>query len=161
MPNEGELFYGLVQDGNDLWNATFFCGSCAVIRRKPLLEIGGVAVETITRRHTHSSSTAGLRTLTWRSRKPQGWPPKACHALNQRIRWARGMAQIFTPTDPLLGKGEVGPAHLLRQRDALLLWLAAAGVPHRAAGLIFRRADFPCLGALMIVAVLPTSCIRA
>ncbi|EAM2913464.1 UDP-forming cellulose synthase catalytic subunit [Salmonella enterica subsp. enterica serovar Typhimurium] len=35
-PNEGTLFYGLVQDGNDMWDATFFCGSCAVIRRKPL-----------------------------------------------------------------------------------------------------------------------------
>jgi cellulose synthase (UDP-forming) len=31
VPNEGELFYGLIQDGNDLWNATFFCGSCAVL----------------------------------------------------------------------------------------------------------------------------------
>src|SRR5450830_1934892 len=30
-PNEGELFYGVVQDGNDLWNASFFCGSCAII----------------------------------------------------------------------------------------------------------------------------------
>ncbi|XNM61912.1 glycosyltransferase family 2 protein [Escherichia coli] len=27
---------------------TFFCGSCAVIRRKPLDEIGGIAVETVT-----------------------------------------------------------------------------------------------------------------
>ena len=33
IPNEGELFYGVVQDGNDFWNATFFCGSCAVLRR--------------------------------------------------------------------------------------------------------------------------------
>ncbi|KAF1021385.1 MAG: Cellulose synthase catalytic subunit [UDP-forming] [Paracidovorax wautersii] len=31
-PNEGELFYGLIQDGNDLWNASFFCGSCAARR---------------------------------------------------------------------------------------------------------------------------------
>ncbi|WP_139151548.1 glycosyltransferase, partial [Salmonella enterica] len=45
-PNEGTLFYGLVQDGNDMWDATFFCGSRAVIRRKPLDEIGGIAVET-------------------------------------------------------------------------------------------------------------------
>jgi cellulose synthase (UDP-forming) len=30
IPSEGELFYGIVQDGNDFWNATFFCGSCAV-----------------------------------------------------------------------------------------------------------------------------------
>ncbi|HJR28612.1 MAG TPA: glycosyltransferase, partial [Pseudomonas sp.] len=48
VPNEGELFYGLVQDGNDLWNAAFFCGSCAVIRRTHLLEVGGIATETVT-----------------------------------------------------------------------------------------------------------------
>jgi cellulose synthase (UDP-forming) len=42
VPNEGELFYGLVQDGNDLWNATFFCGSCA-LRRSMVEEIGGIA----------------------------------------------------------------------------------------------------------------------
>ncbi|MGS8617110.1 glycosyltransferase family 2 protein, partial [Salmonella enterica subsp. enterica serovar Infantis] len=47
-PNEGTLFYGLVQDGHDMWDATFFCGSCAVIRRKPRDEIGGIAVETVT-----------------------------------------------------------------------------------------------------------------
>ncbi|GAL32663.1 cellulose synthase catalytic subunit [Vibrio maritimus] len=29
LPNEGNLFYGLIQDGNDMWDATFFCGSCA------------------------------------------------------------------------------------------------------------------------------------
>lgn len=47
-PNEGTLFYGLVQDGNDTWDATFFCGSCAVLRRTALDEIGGIAVETVT-----------------------------------------------------------------------------------------------------------------
>ena len=48
MPNEGELFYGIIQDGNDLWNATFFCGSCAVLRRTALDEVGGIATETVT-----------------------------------------------------------------------------------------------------------------
>src|SRR5579862_5438648 len=48
VPNEGELFHRLVQDGNDLWNASFFCGSCAVLRRSALDEIGGIAVETVT-----------------------------------------------------------------------------------------------------------------
>lgn len=56
-PNEGTLFYGLVQDGNDMWDATFFCGSCAVIRRKPLDEIGGIAVETVTE-DAHFSASA-------------------------------------------------------------------------------------------------------
>ena len=48
IPNEGELFYGVIQDGNDLWNATFFCGSCAVIRREALNAVGGIATETVT-----------------------------------------------------------------------------------------------------------------
>ena len=33
VPPEGNMFYGLVQDGNDFWNAAFFCGSCAILRR--------------------------------------------------------------------------------------------------------------------------------
>ena len=61
VPNEGELFYGLVQDGNDFWNATFFCGSCAVLRRTALDEIGGIAVETVTE-DAHTSLAA-----------PRGW----------------------------------------------------------------------------------------
>ncbi len=48
VPAEGNMFYGLVQDANDYWNATFFCGSCAVLRRTALEEIGGFAVETVT-----------------------------------------------------------------------------------------------------------------
>src|SRR4029079_5441858 len=48
IPNESELFHRLIQDGNDLWNASFFCGSCAVMRRAALDAIGGIAVETVT-----------------------------------------------------------------------------------------------------------------
>jgi len=33
VPNEGELFYGLVQDGNDLWNATFSAARAHCWRR--------------------------------------------------------------------------------------------------------------------------------
>ena len=36
IPNENMLFYGLIQDGNDMWDATFFCGSCAVLKREAL-----------------------------------------------------------------------------------------------------------------------------
>ncbi|MGS9112006.1 glycosyltransferase family 2 protein, partial [Salmonella enterica subsp. enterica serovar Infantis] len=67
-PNEGTRFYGLVQDGNDMWDATFLCGSCAVIRRKPLDEIGGIAVETVTedahtslRLHRRGYTSASMR----------------------------------------------------------------------------------------------------
>lgn len=50
IPVGNELFYKVLQKGNDYWNAAFFCGSAAVIRRNCLLEVGGIATETVTRR---------------------------------------------------------------------------------------------------------------
>lgn len=107
-PNEGTLFYGLVQDGNDMWDATFFCGSCAVIRREPLDAIGGIAVETVTE-DAHTSLR--LHRRGWTSaylRIPQaaGLATESLSAhIGQRIRWARGMTQIFRLDNPLFGKG--------------------------------------------------------
>lgn len=108
IPNEGELFYGLIQDGNDLWDATFFCGSCAVLRRSALLEVGGVAVETVTedahtalKMHRRGYSTAYLKL-------PQaaGLATESFSAhIGQRIRWARGLAQMFRIDNPFLGRG--------------------------------------------------------
>ena len=36
MPSENEMFYGIIQRGLDKWNASFFCGSAAVLRRTAL-----------------------------------------------------------------------------------------------------------------------------
>ncbi len=35
VPNEGELFYGIIQDTNDLWNATFFAGPARCCAGRP------------------------------------------------------------------------------------------------------------------------------
>jgi len=108
VPNESALFYGIVQDGNDLWNATFFCGSCAVIRRPALEEIGGVAVETVTE-DAHTSLR--MQRNAWNTAYiniPQAaglaTSSMADH-IGQRIRWARGMVQILRVDTPLFGKG--------------------------------------------------------
>ncbi len=108
VPNEGELFYGLVQDGNDLWNATFFCGSCAVIRRAPLLEVGGIAIETVTEdAHTALKlSRKGYNTAYLAIPQAAGLATESLSDhIGQRIRWARGMGQIFRVDNPLLGSG--------------------------------------------------------
>jgi len=108
VPNEGDLFYGLVQDGNDLWNAAFFCGSCAVIRREPLLEVGGIATETVTEdAHTALKlSRLGYNTAYLGIPMSAGLATESLSGhINQRIRWARGMAQIFRVDNPLLGRG--------------------------------------------------------
>ena len=108
VPNEGALFYGPVQQGNDNWNATFFCGSCAVIRRSALNEVGGFAVETVTEdAHTALKlQRRGWNTAFLDIPLAAGLATErlALH-VNQRIRWARGMTQIFRVDNPLLGRG--------------------------------------------------------
>lgn len=115
IPNEGELFYGVVQDGNDLWNATFFCGSCAVLRRTALDEIGGIAVETVTE-DAHTSlrmQMNGWNTAYINIPQAAGLATErlAGH-VKQRIRWARGMMQILRTDNPLTAKGLSLPQRL-------------------------------------------------
>ncbi|THB85083.1 UDP-forming cellulose synthase catalytic subunit [Pantoea allii] len=108
IPNEGSLFYGPVQQGNDNWNATFFCGSCAVIRRSALEEIGGFAVETVTE---DAHTALKMQRLGWGSAflsipLAAGLATErlGLHII-QRTRWARGMTQIFRVDNPLFGRG--------------------------------------------------------
>ena len=104
IPNENELFYGIVQDGNDFWNATFFCGSCAVLRREALDEIGGIAVETVTE-DAHTSlrmQSHGWNTAYINIPQAAGLATERLSAhVGQRIRWARGMIQILRTDNPL------------------------------------------------------------
>ncbi len=108
MPGEGDLFYGPVQGGNDLWNATFFCGSCAIIRREALMETNGFAGETVTEdAHTALKlQRTGWNTAYISARLSAGLATErlVLH-VGQRIRWARGMTQILRIDCPLFGKG--------------------------------------------------------
>ncbi len=112
---EQDFFYHVIQPGNDWWNSAFFCGSCAVLRRSALEEIGGFRTETVTEdAHTslelHSRGylsvylpvalAAGLATETF-----------AAH-VKQRMRWARGMAQILRIDCPLWKRGLSNPQRL-------------------------------------------------
>lgn len=108
VPNEGELFYGVIQDGNDLWNATFFCGSCAVMRRSSLDAVGGVAVESVTEDALTALKMNRLGFNTAYLAVPQAAglaTENLSRHIGQRTRWARGMAQIIRTNNPLLGKG--------------------------------------------------------
>lgn len=128
-PNEGSLFYGLVQDGNDTWDAAFFCGSCAVLRRAALDEIGGIAVETVTE-DAHTSlrlHRQGYTSAYIRIPQAAGLATESLSAhIGQRIRWARGMVQIFRLDNPLFGKG-LKLVQRLCYANAMLHFLA--GIP--------------------------------
>jgi cellulose synthase (UDP-forming) len=115
IPNEGELFYGVIQDGNDLWNATFFCGSCAVIRRTAINEVGGIATETVTE-DAHTSlrmQKRGWNTAYINIPQAAGLATESLSGhVGQRIRWARGMMQILRIDNPALAKGLKWPQKL-------------------------------------------------
>lgn len=142
-PNEGELFYGLIQPGNDLWNAVFFCGSCAVIRRAALVDVGGIAEETVTE-DAHTAlrmHRRGWRTAFLGVRQAGGLATESLSGhIRQRVRWARGMVQILRVDNPLFGPGLTWPQRLC-YLNGLLYFLS--GLPR----LIFLTAP---LGFLLL-----------
>jgi len=108
VPPEQHLFYHGVQVGNDFWNSAFFCGSCAVLRRTAVEEVGGIAVETVTE---DAHTALKMHARGWKSAflpipLAAGLATESFAAhVGQRIRWARGMAQIFMLDNPLLKRG--------------------------------------------------------
>jgi cellulose synthase catalytic subunit (UDP-forming) len=127
VPGEDELFYGVVQDGNDFWNATCFCGSCAVLRRSALNQAGGMAVETVTE-DAHTSlrmQMRGWNTAYINIPQAAGLATERLSGhVRQRIRWARGMVQILRIENPILAPG-LRPAQRLCYLNAMLHFLYA------------------------------------
>ncbi len=108
VPNENEMFYGFIQKGLDFWDASFFCGSAAMLRRKYLEEVGGIAGDTI----TEDAETAlelhsrGYQSYYYPKGMVFGLQPETFSAfVVQRSRWAQGMIQIFLLKNPLFKKG--------------------------------------------------------
>lgn len=103
--HEQSVFFATICVGKDRHNASFWCGSGALIRREALLSVGGVATETIAEDfHT----TIKLHRRGWRTHFDdrvivQGRAPHDLAAyLLQRDRWARGNLSVFTtPESPL------------------------------------------------------------
>ena len=106
--HEQSVFYDAILPGKDRWNAAFWCGSGAVIRREALVEIGGVDTRTVTEdMHTTMSLHAnGWRSVYHPHELAVGIAPDDAQAfLGQRLRWTQGAMQIFRHDNPLLKRG--------------------------------------------------------
>ncbi|RMG10690.1 MAG: cellulose synthase catalytic subunit (UDP-forming) [Cyanobacteria bacterium J055] len=105
IPVGNELFYKVLQKGNDFWNAAFFCGSAAIVRKEYLLQIGGIAVETVTE-DCHTSfrlHSLGYESVYYDKIMVAGLAPEVFSSyVGQQVRWARGMAQILRLENPLI-----------------------------------------------------------
>jgi cellulose synthase (UDP-forming) len=107
VPVSNELFYKVLQKGNDFWNAAFFCGSAAVVRKEYVLEIGGIATETVTE-DCHTSlrlHSRGYESVYYDKIMVAGLAPETFSSyVGQQVRWARGMAQILRLENPLFNR---------------------------------------------------------
>ena len=108
VPSENRLFYGLIQEGNDTWDSSFFCGSCALLKRQAIQDAGGISTDSVTE-DVHTSLR--IQQNGWNSAY-LNLPLAAGLAterlsdhISQRTRWARGMVQILRLDNPLFARG--------------------------------------------------------
>ncbi len=107
-PSESEMFYRGVLPGLDFWNASYFCGSAAVLRRKYVEEVGGISGDTITEDAETAVSlhNKGYNSVYLNRPMVSGLSPESFDDfIIQRTRWAQGMVQIFILKNPLLQRG--------------------------------------------------------
>jgi len=103
MPGEGEMFYSLNLRGMDNWQAGFFCGSGALLRRSALEKIGGICTQTLVEDAETSLELLnhGYRTAYIHRPMLAGLNPESMRSyVIQRQRWASGMVQLLRKKSP-------------------------------------------------------------
>lgn len=103
-----ELFFGPLCRGKNRFNATFWCGTNAVIRRAAIEDIGGIREDNIAEDFLASLF---LHEKGWKSAYvgevlSQGVGPSDLKSYTlQQFRWARGSLEIIFKYNPLFQKG--------------------------------------------------------
>lgn len=106
--HEGAIFHHAMQTGADRWNAAFFVGTGAVLRRSALEKIGGFATGSVTEdaftcMRLHA---AGFRSVYHDEALAYLVAPESLvQYLVQRLRWGQGSMQILRMDNPLFKRG--------------------------------------------------------
>jgi cellulose synthase (UDP-forming) len=112
---EQSLFFRVIQRGKDRWNAAYFSGSCAVLRRSALDKIGGFATGTVTE-DLHTSirlHKKGYQAVYYPESLAFGLAPDSVRAfLLQRLRWGQGAMQVWRKEGILFTRGLTLPQRL-------------------------------------------------
>jgi cellulose synthase (UDP-forming) len=122
---ENDMFYRRMHPSMDFWNSSYFCGSAALLRRKCLMEVGGVCGSTITE---DAETSYNLHSKGYNSvyvNKPMicGLSPESYDDyVIQRSRWAQGMTQMLLLDNPLFSKN-LTLAQRLAYFNSCLFWL--------------------------------------
>lgn len=98
IANEQDLFFRVIQPGLAKWNSAICAGTNFLIRREPLVKIGGLPHNTVTEDMDLGLRMKNLGYMIRYHNKPLavGLAPETFRDyLNQRLRWAAGTIQIF------------------------------------------------------------------
>jgi cellulose synthase/poly-beta-1,6-N-acetylglucosamine synthase-like glycosyltransferase len=108
--NEQSMFYEAIQPSKNRFNAAFFCGSGALVRRAAIDSIGGFATGTATE-DIHTSlrlHARGWRSLFVNEQLAHGIAPiNMTEYHRQRTRWGAGSLGLLfrSPDSPLAARG--------------------------------------------------------
>lgn len=114
LGSQAPLFYGPIQEGKDGWNAAFFCGSNAVLRREALMQLGIVGYVKAADRAVVSTLRDASRIVRRARRRSSGSPAVATALEGTAAALAEARRQLGNG-EPL---GEVTYTLKRRVRDA-------------------------------------------
>lgn len=112
---EQYLFFSVIQPGKDYWNSAYFCGSCALIRRKALDDVGGFAEISITEDMLTSINihAKGWSSVYHNENLAFGIAAETIVPFHiQRQRWGVGNWMIFFKANPFFVRGLTIPQRL-------------------------------------------------
>ncbi len=124
-PGENDMFYRTMHPAMDLWNASYFCGSAALLRRTCLESVGGLCGTTITEDAETSFNLHGKGYNSVYVNRPMicGLSPESYNDyVIQRSRWAQGMTQMLLLDNPLFAKNLTLPQRIAYFTSSLF-WL--------------------------------------
>jgi cellulose synthase (UDP-forming) len=81
LGSQAPLFYGPIQQGKDGWNAAFFCGSNALLRRDALMQLGIVGYVREVEQAVRDTLKASRRIVSRAARRARRTTPEAVPAL--------------------------------------------------------------------------------
>lgn len=112
---ENDMFYRTIHPALDFWNASYFCGSAAVLRRSHLMEAGGLSGKTITEdvETAFLLHSKGYNSIYVEQPMVCGLSPENYNDyVLQRTRWAQGMLQMLIMNNPLFAPGLSWPQRI-------------------------------------------------
>ena len=125
-PDEQRFFFNVLLPCKDAWGAAFCCGTSAVLRVAALLDIGGMATETVTEDTLTSFKMEefGWRTILLNERLSLGLAPEGLSEyVTQRGRWCLGAIQQLHTRWSCFGRGRMRLITRLSCFDICLYWI--------------------------------------